>query len=188
MPCGPNALCQVKGNSPACSCLSNYVGTPPNCRPECVISPDCPSNQACINNKCHDPCPGSCGLNAECRVISHAVTCICAAGFSGDPFVQCTPYKREYFYPPTLSSDLKFMQCVISQLLGLIYFIVYKLQLHEVYAEYNLYLYRSCIIPLLFIALYCLFNFPFRRSFFCLSYYMKLLNTLYLTFHSLSIT
>lgn len=88
-PCGPNAVCQVAGDSPSCSCLPDYTGSPPNCRPECVSNSECASHLACINLKCRDPCPGSCGANAECRVVSHTPTCVCAAGFTGDPFTQC---------------------------------------------------------------------------------------------------
>ena len=71
--------------------MESYIGRPPNCRPECVTSSDCASNLACINQKCVDPCPGRCGLNAECRVVSHSVQCVCLIGYSGDPFVQCNP-------------------------------------------------------------------------------------------------
>lgn len=88
-PCGPNSHCRNVNNNPDCSCLSSYIGTPPNCRPECVINPDCPSTRSCINSKCLDPCPGSCGENAECRVINNAVSCSCSPGFTGNPFVQC---------------------------------------------------------------------------------------------------
>lgn len=88
-PCGPNSVCRKVGEIPSCQCLENYIGNPPNCRPECVINPDCPSNLACINNKCVDPCPGSCGENTECRVISHTVTCSCSPGYTGNPFIQC---------------------------------------------------------------------------------------------------
>lgn len=95
-PCGPNSQCQTNGRHPACSCLSGYVGSPPNCRPECVINPDCPSTQACVNSKCIDPCPGSCGINAQCAVISHAVTCTCQAGYTGNPFVQCILQQRKF--------------------------------------------------------------------------------------------
>lgn len=77
------------GAAPSCSCLPSYIGAPPNCRPECVSSTECASNLACINKKCTDPCPGSCGLNAECRVVSHTPNCVCLTGFSGDPFTQC---------------------------------------------------------------------------------------------------
>lgn len=88
-PCGPNSDCQNVNDNSRCSCLPGYIGVPPTCRPECVINPDCPSNRACINEKCEDPCIGSCGENAECRVINHAVTCACANGYSGNPFIQC---------------------------------------------------------------------------------------------------
>lgn len=88
-PCGPNSECRVTGDSPACSCLPEFIGSPPNCRPECVGNSECPEHLACINRKCKDPCPGSCGSNAECRVISHTPNCICLIGFTGDPFSQC---------------------------------------------------------------------------------------------------
>lgn len=88
-PCGPNAICQVSGDGPSCSCLPDYTGSPPNCRPECVSNSECASHLACMNLKCRDPCPGSCGANAECRVVSHTPTCVCLAGYTGDPFTQC---------------------------------------------------------------------------------------------------
>lgn len=89
-PCGPYSECSVSAdNSAKCSCLSNYIGQPPRCRPECVNSAECPSNRACVNLKCIDPCPGSCGNLAECRVSSHTAMCYCPTGFTGDPFVQC---------------------------------------------------------------------------------------------------
>lgn len=89
-PCGPYSQCRVAGDSPSCSCLSDYIGSPPNCRPECVSNSECASNLACINQKCKDPCPGACGLNAECRVVSHTPMCVCISGYVGDPFSQCT--------------------------------------------------------------------------------------------------
>lgn len=88
-PCGANALCQRVGDTPACSCLSNYFGSPPNCRPECTVNSDCPSNKACMQERCKDPCPGSCGFDAECSVLNHVPNCRCREGFSGDPFSQC---------------------------------------------------------------------------------------------------
>lgn len=65
------------------------MGSPPTCRPECVLSTDCPQHQACIKQKCRDPCPGTCGINARCQVINHNPICTCKAGFTGDPFVTC---------------------------------------------------------------------------------------------------
>lgn len=88
-PCGPNSECRVINDSPACSCVKNYIGKPPSCRPECVINTECPSNKACITQKCQDPCPGSCGSNAKCNVINHTPSCTCIEGYSGDPFIGC---------------------------------------------------------------------------------------------------
>lgn len=88
-PCGPNSQCRPVGDSPSCSCLAEYIGSPPNCRPECSSNTDCSNNLACIQQKCKDPCPGLCGANAECRVISHSPMCVCLIGFEGDPFSQC---------------------------------------------------------------------------------------------------
>ena len=90
-PCGPFALCMDRGGYPSCSCSDNYIGSPPNCRPECTINSECISNKACINERCKDPCPGSCGLNALCRVVNHTPMCTCPEKYSGDPFNNCYP-------------------------------------------------------------------------------------------------
>lgn len=79
------------GTQAACSCLPDYIGQSPNCRPECTISPECPSNLACIKEKCRDPCPGSCGVNAQCTVRNHNAVCTCLVGYEGDPTTQCSP-------------------------------------------------------------------------------------------------
>lgn len=88
-PCGPNSECRDIGGGPSCSCLPNYIGSPPNCRPECTISSECPSNLACIREKCLDPCPGSCGIAAQCNVFNHIPICTCLEGYTGDPFTSC---------------------------------------------------------------------------------------------------
>jgi len=88
-PCGANAECRAQGSNAQCSCLAEFIGTPPNCRPECVSNSDCPTNLACLNQKCRDPCPGVCGSNAECYVINHTPTCTCIAGQTGNPYVGC---------------------------------------------------------------------------------------------------
>lgn len=69
--------------------MPNYKGSPPNCRPECVSNGECDNHLACVNQKCSDPCVGSCGPNAECRVVSHSPMCICQQGYTGDPFSYC---------------------------------------------------------------------------------------------------
>lgn len=81
-----------------CSCLIGYMGAPPSCRPECLVDSDCTSLMACSNQKCINPCQGSCGLNAECRVHNHIPICYCRSGFTGDPFSQCTLIQSKFFY------------------------------------------------------------------------------------------
>lgn len=88
-PCGAYAVCQDNGGTPSCSCLAQYIGSPPNCRPECIMHSECPSNEACIREKCQDPCPGSCGWGAQCNVINHTPMCTCPEGYEGNPFTQC---------------------------------------------------------------------------------------------------
>lgn len=88
-PCGPNSICEIRSRRPVCSCQPNYSGTPPYCRPECVQNQECPSNQACINEKCRDPCIGACGNNAKCNVVNHTPLCSCTDGFRGDAFIGC---------------------------------------------------------------------------------------------------
>jgi hypothetical protein len=90
-PCGPNSQCRVVGSHAACSCLPNYIGRSPNCRPECSINAECPSNLACQAEKCRDPCPGSCGAHATCVVVKHSPMCSCEHGYTGDPFSGCSP-------------------------------------------------------------------------------------------------
>lgn len=79
-----------------CSCLPGMFGAPPNCRPECVIHQDCPSNRACIKNRCEDPCIGSCGFNAICTATNHRPVCLCIEGYEGDPYAGCTMRQSKY--------------------------------------------------------------------------------------------
>src|SRR5207245_705861 len=81
------------------SCLPSYIGSPPGCRPECVSNAECPSLQACINQKCNDPCLGICGSAAECRVINHSPICSCPPNHMGDPFFRCIPNPPAAIYP-----------------------------------------------------------------------------------------
>jgi len=49
-PCGPNSLPPRDiGGRCQCNCMPEMIGSPPNCRPECVINSDCPSDKACIS-------------------------------------------------------------------------------------------------------------------------------------------
>ena len=90
-PCGINAQCQERSGQAVCQCLKPYQGDPlVECKPECVLSYECASDLACINQKCLDPCPGTCGINAQCTVVNHQPVCKCDDGYLGDPFVQCS--------------------------------------------------------------------------------------------------
>lgn len=90
-PCGPNAEC----NRGSCTCYSNYFGDAySGCRPECVLNSDCDRTKTCSNQRCIDPCPGTCGQDARCDVINHIPTCSCPERTSGDPFVVCRPFRE----------------------------------------------------------------------------------------------
>lgn len=89
-PCGINAECREQNGAGSCQCLPEYFGNPyEGCRPECLVNSDCPSNRVCQRNKCQDPCPGTCGQNAECQVVAHRPTCTCHIGYVGDPYSVC---------------------------------------------------------------------------------------------------
>lgn len=86
-PCGANAVCE----DGICTCLSDYHGDPYfGCKPECVLNSDCSRDKACMNNKCEDPCVGTCGADAVCETINHIPMCSCPTGFTGSPFYYCT--------------------------------------------------------------------------------------------------
>lgn len=95
-PCGPNSQCRVVNQQAICSCVQGYLGAPPSCRPECVVSSDCPRNLACNNQKCIDPCTGTCGLRTQCQVVNHNPICSCLPRYSGDPFTRCDLISKEY--------------------------------------------------------------------------------------------
>jgi len=94
-PCGPNSQCRELNDHAVCSCLSSYIGTPPSCRPECIVSSECSQNKACVNQKCSDPCIGTCGLNTRCQVVNHNPICSCSPGYTGDPFASCNKIQRK---------------------------------------------------------------------------------------------
>lgn len=108
-PCGPNAVCENQNGKSSCACLQEFVGSPPNCRPECVSNSECASHLACINSKCRDPCPGLCGTNAECHTLNHVANCICTIGYVGDPFTSC---QQPLPTPPRIIHDENVDPCV----------------------------------------------------------------------------
>lgn len=95
-PCGHNAVCRESNGAGSCQCIENYFGNPyEGCRPECVMNADCPTNKACVQNKCIDPCPGTCAVNAECHVINHLPSCTCYPQYTGDATRYCYPVPIE---------------------------------------------------------------------------------------------
>lgn len=90
-PCGANAECKEQNDVGSCRCMPGFSGDPyVVCKPECLINSDCPSNQACHLNKCYDPCPGTCGVNAKCNIVNHIPSCICPEQYYGDPYKICS--------------------------------------------------------------------------------------------------
>lgn len=96
-PCGNNAQCREgPNNQPICSCLPNMLGSPPNCKPECITNSECDLSKACQNRRCVNPCDsGTCGINANCKVISHSPVCRCNQNYEGDPFTRCNPIRED---------------------------------------------------------------------------------------------
>ena len=86
-PCGPNSVCQAVSGSAACSCIPGYFGSP--CRPECTSNSQCSLRLACVNQKCVDVCPGTCGEGGECTIVNHNPICTCPPGTTGDAFRKC---------------------------------------------------------------------------------------------------
>lgn len=96
-PCGPNSQCRSNNGQAICSCVPGYLGNPPNCRPECIVSPECSPNEICTNQRCRNPCIGTCGLGARCTVANRNPICHCSEGFTGDPFVRCLPLRKSSY-------------------------------------------------------------------------------------------
>ena len=61
----------------------------------CILSTECDFDEVCFSGQCLNPCeqPGSCGMNALCSATSHVKQCVCPAGFTGKPEVECVRSK-----------------------------------------------------------------------------------------------
>lgn len=90
-PCGLNSQCRDNNGAASCSCLPEFVGSPPTCRPECTVNSECSLDKSCVSRKCVSPCVGVCGENAVCSVMNHSPYCTCQDGYSGNAFVRCYP-------------------------------------------------------------------------------------------------
>lgn len=93
-PCGRNALCHVSQHQTICLCPNGHSGDPLNdCVPyECNSDVDCAADKQCSSDKtCKNPClePGTCGINAQCRIVNRQAQCQCVPGYFGNPSVEC---------------------------------------------------------------------------------------------------
>lgn len=102
-PCGSNSQCREINDDVVCSCLPDYVGSPPSCRPQCTVNSDCPKDLACLNQKCKDPCVGTCGTNAQCKIVNHNPICSCMPKYTGDPFSHCHRNGKYFLHTNTKS-------------------------------------------------------------------------------------
>lgn len=98
-PCAEHAECRVHNHRAICICSPGFVKDHlDRCVPEeekCRSDYDCPSQQACINDECVNPCNATlpCGVNAECKVLDtlpvRTMICECKPGYRGNAAVQC---------------------------------------------------------------------------------------------------
>lgn len=111
--CDPNKVCRVRNHRPQCVCKYGFSLSSSGelrCAPEqseCRRDADCPSNEACINNKCQTPCaPGICSKNRTCLVLDHKPVCVCTENCHPEVFI-CL---RDAGCPPSLTC--RNYQCV----------------------------------------------------------------------------
>ena len=63
----------------------------------CRSDSECPSQTACINQECINPCSVAdpCGENAKCQVLDtlpvRTMVCVCITGYQGNAAIKCTP-------------------------------------------------------------------------------------------------
>ena len=97
-PCHESAMCKVIDTEPLrtmiCICPDGMVVEEggvcelvPPIKPVCEVDPECPTDKACINGFCKDPC--QCGANANCEIVEHHPVCSCKLGYEGDPEIGC---------------------------------------------------------------------------------------------------
>lgn len=104
-PCPITADCFGQNHRSACRCPPGLEGNPyQRCeRVECHSDYECPSNRACLDTRCQDPCrdlPNPCAPNAICYVANHLAQCRCPDDLPiGNPLSYCErkppPKERE---------------------------------------------------------------------------------------------
>ena len=100
-PCQAPAECTVIGHEVDCSCPPGFEGSKgTSCTKVqigCRSDSECPSQTACINRECINPCSVAdpCGRNAKCQVLDtlpvRTMVCVCITGYQGNAAIECTP-------------------------------------------------------------------------------------------------
>lgn len=85
--CKGNKKCEVQGHRPTCVCKNGFIVNDHGeiaCAPdkiECNNDEQCPSNKACLQGQCQNPCTASekspCPAEKSCEVLNHKPICIC---------------------------------------------------------------------------------------------------------------
>lgn len=108
-PCSINAQCYGDNHRSACKCPSGFTGDPfVRCEMiECQVDADCPTNKACLNQHCVDPCSDfanrPCAPNAVCFTRNHGTGCKCPDDLPfGNPLSYC-----EKATPPSTEPECK---------------------------------------------------------------------------------
>ncbi|KAJ8954751.1 hypothetical protein NQ318_011446 [Aromia moschata] len=107
--CADTATCVGEQHQPKCRCPAGTSGNPyvqcigllppPEPEPSCRSDSDCPSQQACINLYCVNPCASGhvCTQDQECRVLDtlplRTVMCQCPADTVVDASGRCVQIK-----------------------------------------------------------------------------------------------
>ena len=69
---------------------------------QCHQDQDCIDSDKCVEGTCIEAClTTKCGLNAQCKAISHTGICYCAPEFTGNAYIECIRgifYFIKYFY------------------------------------------------------------------------------------------
>lgn len=112
--CGTKAECYGINHRSICECPPGLSGDP---HIGCVLlgcrsDSECPSDSACINNKCENPCEktAACDINEVCSVYNHRPECSCPPGFINDLEKGCIQYTDICHYDgdcPTQTACIK---------------------------------------------------------------------------------
>ena len=86
--CAPNAECYAQNHRASCECLPGFTGDGKSiCKLlGCRTDTECPTNKACINAECKNPCDNTavCAVNEMCQAYDHRPECACLPGFVPD--------------------------------------------------------------------------------------------------------